>query len=45
MKNIKNMKRIKSKKIILSDGLFDGYVYFADGKIIEVTDKEYDAEE
>ena len=45
MKNIKNMKRIKSKKIILSDGLFDGYVYFADGKIIDVTDKEYDAEE
>ena len=34
------MKRIKSDKILLSDRLFDGYVYWEDGKILDVTDKE-----
>lgn len=42
------MERIKSDKIILKDKLFDGYIYFENGKIAEVTnvelpyDKEYD---
>lgn len=42
------MERIKSDKIILNDKLFDGYIYFENGKIAEVTnvelpyDKEYD---
>lgn len=31
------MKRIKSDKIILQDRLFDGYIYFENGKITEVT--------
>lgn len=35
------MKRIKSDKIILTDRIFDGYVYFEGGRITEVTDKEY----
>ncbi len=34
------MKRIKSDKIILEDRIFDGYVYFDKGKIVEVTEKE-----
>lgn len=34
------MKRIKSNKILLGDTLFDGYVYFEDGRITDVTDKE-----
>ncbi len=34
------MKRIKSDKIILADQLFDGYIYFDNGKIIEVTEKD-----
>ena len=29
------MKRIKSDKIILSDRVFDGYVYFENGRIAE----------
>ncbi|MBR2465359.1 MAG: amidohydrolase family protein [Clostridia bacterium] len=33
------MKRIRSDKIILSDKLFDGYVYFEDGRILHVTDE------
>ncbi len=42
------MERIKSNKIILADEIFDGYVYFENGKIVDVTavdltvDKEYD---
>ena len=42
------MKRIKSDRIILSDRIFDGYVYFENGKITEVSEndhpvcKEYD---
>lgn len=39
------MKRIRSDKIILNDKLFDGCVYFDNGKIGEVTAKEYPAEE
>lgn len=35
------MKRIKSDKILLTDRLFNGYVYFDRGRIVEVTDKEY----
>ena len=43
------MERIKSDRIILPDGLWDGYVYFEKGRIIDVTasahpvSKEYDA--
>ena len=34
------MKRIKSDKIILEDRIFDGYVYFEDGVITNVTAEE-----
>ena len=43
------MKRIKSNRILLGDTLFDGYVYFENGRITDVTerdlpvDAEYDA--
>ena len=43
--------RIKSDKIILKDGIFSGYVYFTNGKITAVCnkelpfDKEYDKTE
>ena len=42
------MKRIKSDKIVTKNSLFDGYVYFEDGKIAAVTadtlsfEEEYD---
>ena len=36
------MKRITSDKILLSDGIFDGYVYFDDGKITDVTTEQYE---
>ena len=39
------MKRIKSDKIVLSHRLFDGYIYFEDGKIKEVTDSDYPVSE
>ena len=39
------MKRIKSNRIITPDGLFDGYLYFENGKILEVSAKEKSAEE
>lgn len=39
------MKRIRSNKIILSDGIFDGYVYFENGTVKDVTDKEYPVSE
>ena len=39
------MKRIKSDKIILQDRLFDGYVYFENGTITDVTDKPYPVQE
>ena len=32
--------KIKSDRIIVGNGLFDGFLYFEDGKIIEVTDKD-----
>ena len=38
------MERIKSNKIILPQGLFDGYVYFENGKIIDVSDKAFAAD-
>ena len=34
------MKRIRSDKIILEENLFDGYVYFDNGNITDVTAKE-----
>lgn len=34
------MKRIKSDKILLSDRVFDGYVYFEDDRIVDVTKQE-----
>lgn len=43
------MKRIKSDRIFLPNGIFDGYVYFENGKISDVTavdhpiDEQYDA--
>ena len=34
------MKRIKSDRIIVGEALLEGYVYFENGKIAQVTDKE-----
>ena len=34
------MKRIKSDKIILDNCFFDGYIYFENGKIVDVTEKD-----
>ena len=39
------MKRIKSDKIILDDKIFDGYIYFDDGKITCVSEKKAPADE
>lgn len=39
------MNRIKSNKIITPDGLFDGYLYFEKGKIIDVSTEEKSADE
>ena len=39
------MKRIRSDRIILKDRFFDGYIYFDDKKITEVTAKEYPVSE
>ena len=39
------MKRIKSDRIILENRIFDGYVYFEDGVIIDVTTEERPANE
>lgn len=36
-----SMKRIRSDRIILSDGIFDGYVYFENGKITEVSTADH----
>ena len=38
------MKRIKSDKIIVGEELFDGYVYFENGQITEVTTKDIECE-
>lgn len=38
--NTTGITRIKSDKIILSDKLFSGYVYFENGHILEVTEQE-----
>lgn len=35
------MERIKSDLIVLHDRIFDGYIYFENGKITEVTEKDY----
>lgn len=35
------MERIKCDRIILSDGLFDGYIYFENGRITDVTASDY----
>ena len=39
------MKRIKSDKIVLEDRIFDGYVYFEDGVITDVTAEERPADQ
>ena len=39
------MKRIRSDRIILKDRFFDGYIYFDNEKITEVTAKEYPVSE
>lgn len=39
------MRAIKSSRIICQDGIVSGYVYFQDGKILEITDKVLPAEE
>ena len=39
------MKRIKSNQIILEDRIFDGYVYFEDGVITDVTAEEFPVSE
>ena len=39
------MKRIKSDKIILEDRILDGYVYFENGIITDVTTEERPADE
>ena len=39
------MIRIKSDKIVLTDSLFDGYVYVENGKIAEVSKEEKAADE
>ena len=39
------MKRIKSDRIILQNEIFDGYIYFEDEKIKEITKHEYPVSE
>ncbi len=39
------MKRIKCDKIILADQIFNGYIYFEEDKIVEVTTAEYPVNE
>ncbi len=39
------MLRIKSDRIVLTDGLYDGYVYIENGKIAEVSKEEKAADE
>jgi len=35
------MERIRSERIILRDRVFDGYIYFEDGKIKDITEKDH----
>ena len=35
------MERIRSDLIVLRDRVFDGYIYFENGKITEISEKEY----
>lgn len=39
------MKRIRCDKIILSDSVFDGYLYLDDGKIVKLGTEKHSAEE
>ena len=39
------MIQIKSDKIIVDEGLFDGYVYVEDGKIAQVSKENIPCEE
>ena len=39
------MKRIKSHKIVLLDRIYDGYIYFEGGQIIEVSNNELEVSE
>lgn len=39
------MKRIKCDKIILKDSIFNGYVFFDNGKIVNISDREESADE
>ena len=39
------MKRIKSDRIIREDGLLDGYIYFKNGRIMDVTSADYPVRE
>ena len=39
------MKKIKSDKIILGDSLFSGFIYFENGKIVEVSEADRPADE
>jgi N-acetylglucosamine-6-phosphate deacetylase len=39
------MKRIKSDKIILPDRILGGYIYFENGKIVDVSVEEHSADE
>ena len=39
------MKRIKSDKIILEDRILDGYIYFKNSKIMDVTSADYPVSE
>lgn len=38
------MERIKSNRIVLNDRLFSGYIYFENGKIVEVSCEEKEAQ-
>lgn len=40
-----NMNRIKCDRIILNDGIFDGFIYFENGRITDVTVSEYPVSE
>ncbi len=39
------MKRIKCDRILLEDSIFDGYIYFKNGKIMDVTAADYPVSE
>lgn len=39
------MKRIKSSRILCHEGIISGYLYFEDGKIVDITPEDLPAEE